>query len=133
MAVTKYITYEEYQNLGGSVSEDAFDILERKAQRYLDYFTFNRIKYLTTIPDEVKEVLVDFISKLNEYAQQSVEGDTIESYSNGTESITYKRLTESEVSSALAQIALKWLPDYLVNRSVHFDVEKYLQSANNNS
>ena len=62
MAFKSYITYEEYTELGGKLPEDSFTYIERKAQRYLDNFTFNRIQCCTVIPDVVKECLVELIS-----------------------------------------------------------------------
>lgn len=133
MAFQRYIEYDEYLELGGKVSEDAFVILERKAQRWLDYFTFDRVKYLTKIPDEVKEVIVEFIDRLQSYEDQTLDGQLISKYSNGVEDITYSRSRESDVKKAMGKIAIEWLPDYLTNRSVMFDVREYLQSESDNS
>lgn len=132
---TSYLTYEEYQELGGTLSYDAFNKLERKAQRWLDYFTFNRIKQLQKlqqIPREVKEVLVEYVNYLDTVANQREKGDLVTQYSNGVEQLTYKIVTEDELRSELNQIALQWLPDYLTYRGVNFDVSKYIQSNNNN-
>lgn len=132
MAFTNYITYDEYEELGGTVSEDEFTALERKARRYVDAFTFGRVQLLSEIPDEVKDVMVDFITKLDNFSKQSSDGATISQYSNGVEQITYRRNTEHEVVRTLQASAISWLPNYLVNRSVKFDVRDYLQSNNNN-
>ena len=133
MAFTSYITFEEYEHLGGTVSKDAFPIIERKAQRWLDEFTFNRIPLLPEVPDEVKEVLCEFINNMDDFDKQKKDGDVIESYSNGVESLSFRRTTETELRRSLSELAVSWLPDYLVARSVNFDVRKYLQSENNNS
>lgn len=133
MAFNSYLTHEEYKQLGGTVSGDAFSILERKAQRLLDHITFNRIQHLTRIPDEVKEVLTEFINKMNDFDLQQIDGETIEEYSNGVETIKYRRSTNNQFNKELNTIAIQWLPEYLVNRSVNFDVEKYLQSESNDS
>lgn len=133
MAFESYLNYDEYLELGGKVSEEAFPNLERKAQRWIDYFTFNRIPLLPSVPDEVKEVIVEYIDKISEYEKQSSDGDMIAQYSNGVENITYRRTTEDEVRKNLYNSAIKWLPDYLVNRSVKFDVRKYIQSTSDNS
>lgn len=131
MAFHSYITYEEYKELGGKVSEDAFTVLVRKSQRLLDYITFDRIKYLTTIPDEVKEVLTEFIDRTQTFNAQTENGDTVSSYSNGVETLTYRILTEDEQRNELCSLAYQWLPDYLLARSVNFNVTEYLQSENN--
>lgn len=133
MEFQSYITYNEYVALGGTVSEDAFPILERKAQRYLDALTYNRIPELDTIPDVVKEVLTEFITRLNNFSNQSTEGEIIKQYSNGVESMTFSRLGESELRSNLRKLAIDWLPTYLTYKGVNFDVRRYLQSDGNNS
>lgn len=121
-----YISYEDYKELGGTLSEDAFTILERKAQRTLDTITFDRIKHLTVIPDVVREVLVEFIERM---AQRDTSGDSgqVSQYSNGVETITYKSQSDSAFTKDLYKIAVDWLPTYLTNKMVDFDVDKYLQ------
>ena len=133
MEFQSYITYSEYIALGGTVSEDAFPILERKAQRYLDTLTYNRIPELDTIPDIVKEVLTEFITRMNNFSNQSTEGEIIKQYSNGVESMTFARLSESELRSNLRKLAIDWLPTYLTYKGVNFDVREYLQSDSNHS
>ena len=66
MEFVSYITYKEYVDLGGTVDEDTFTILERKAQRMVDQITFNRMQYLLVVPDEVKEVLTEFVNKMGQ-------------------------------------------------------------------
>lgn len=133
MEFQSYITYEEYIALGGTVSEDAFPILERKAQRYLDTLTYNRIPELDTIPDIVKEVLTEFITRISNFSNQSTEGEIIKQYSNGVESMTFARLSESELRSNLRKLAIDWLPTYLTYKGVNFDVREYLQSDGHSS
>ena len=130
---TSYLTYDDYKELGGTLSEDDFRLIERKAQRWLDYFTFDRIKQLDVIPNEVREVLTEFITRLTAYEAQKEAGETITQYSNSVEQISFKVKTEDEVKSDLAKIALEWLPDYLTNRVVNFDVRAYLQRKDNNT
>ena len=122
-----YLPYSDYKELGGDLPEKEFTKLERKAQRYLDAITFDRIKHLTTIPDEVKEVLTEFISRMNTYNNQRQGGDLVTQYSNGVEQFSYKTQDENSFKSELAQLAIDWLPTYLTNRLVCFDVERYLQ------
>lgn len=133
MAFVSYITYAEYQDLGGKLSENDFNIAERKAQRYLDMFTFNRIPCLTTIPDVVKECLVELTDMVKSRQEQTEGGNNITLYSNGVESIQYSVKSDEMVKKELYQVATDYLPNYLVCRGVNFDVEKYLQSENNNT
>jgi hypothetical protein len=137
MSFQSYITYDEYKDLEGTVGEEAFPSLEIKAQMWLDYFTFNRLKIFQEegieIPYEAKVVLTDFIDRLFILNNQRQGGDVITSYSNGVEKITYKLNTEAETTQAFYSVAMKFLPDYLIARSVSFDIRKYLQSNSNNT
>lgn len=128
-----YLTYEDYKELGGTLPLDAFSKLERKAQRWLDYFTFDRIKTLTKIPNEVREILVEFIDRLDTVSNQRENGDLVTQYSNGVEQLTYKVVTEDDLKKELYTVAIEWLPDWLTYRGVNFDVKKYLQSNSNDS
>lgn len=133
MEFVAYITYEEYLELGGNLPKDQFTLLERKAQRWLDTFTFNRIHELPEIPTIVKECLVEFMSRLSILDSQRQSGDVITSYSNGVETFNYQLKTDNETKKELHDLAIDWLPDYLVCRSVNFNVRKYLQSDSNNT
>ena len=121
-----YISYENYKELGGTLSEDAFTILERKAQRTLDTITFDRIKHLTVIPDVVREVLVEFIERMAQ-RDASGNGGQVSQYSNGVETITYKSQSDSSFTKDLYKIAVDWLPTFLTTKMVDFDVDEYLQ------
>ena len=79
-----YLTFEEYKELGGQVDLSAFPLLERKAQRKLDNFTYDRLKEAEVIIDEVKEVLTSMIDMLVEE-----DGDVVKSFSNGKVNFTY--------------------------------------------
>lgn len=128
-----YLTYEDYKELGGTLPLDAFTKYERKAQRWLDYVTFNRIKHLTVIPNEVREVLTEFVNRLDTYENQRQNGDLVKQYSNGVEQLTYVVKTEEDSKKELYQLARDWLPDYLTYRGLNFDVGEYLQGNSNNS
>ena len=133
MAFNSYITYNEYVELGGTLSQDVFNRFIRKAQRILDVNTYERIPLLDEVPDVVKEVLVEYIGKLNDFESQKTEGTVISQYSNGVESMTFKRTTENDLRKSLASLANNMLPTYLITGSVNFDVREYLQSNGNNS
>lgn len=133
MAFTSYITYEEYKKLGGIVPEDTFPQIERKAQRWLDYFTFNRIQLLSEIPDTVKEVLTELINRLSNYYAARQSSDLFSAYSNGVETLTYKTQDENALKADFQTIITGWLPPYLTNRLVNFDVKPYIQSDSNDT
>lgn len=145
MAFTSYITFAEYTNLDGTITDEAaFTKVERKAQRYLDYFTFDRIPLLPEVPDVVKEVIVELIKIIQEKdkatstATSSIaatNGAGLTQYSNGVESMTFDTTSSSsrqkDTLNEMQMIIAEWLPDYLTARSVSFDVGEYLQQDSN--
>jgi len=65
----QYLTYAEYQALGGSaIDEMPFNLLEFEARRQIDIRTFNRLKDSEEIPQEVKLCVYNLINSINSYA-----------------------------------------------------------------
>ena len=56
-----YLSYNEYKNIGGELSETAFKRYNMRAECYLDGETFGRIKELNSVPDTVRYCLRDII------------------------------------------------------------------------
>ena len=64
-----YITFSEYVNLGGTLTESTFNSLIYEAQVKLDYHTFNRLKKDTVISINVKRCLCKILSLMDVYTQ----------------------------------------------------------------
>lgn len=65
----QYLTYAEYQELGGSAIGDMpFNLLEFEARRQIDIKTFNRLKNSEEIPQEVKVCEYKLINSIESYA-----------------------------------------------------------------
>lgn len=70
----QYLTYAEYQTLGGSAIGDMpFNLLEFEARRKIDERTFNRLKDLEKekIPQEVILCEYNLINSIQEFASAS--------------------------------------------------------------
>lgn len=66
----QYLTYAEYQELGGSaIGEMPFNLLEFEARRKIDIRTFNRLKDSKEIPQEVKLCEYALINSINSYLE----------------------------------------------------------------
>lgn len=68
----QYLTYDEYQALGGALDITPFNILEFEARRKVDVLTFNRLKQAETIPDEVKMCIYSLINSINNYYETTL-------------------------------------------------------------
>ena len=113
----EYITFEEYEKLGGVVKDSsAFSKYERQARRKLDYYTQNRIKSLEVIPDEVKDCMAEFIDSLYE---ESEKGPDVKSFNHDGVSVTYADSDEQDIEELLWDIAVEYLPVGLVSLAVN--------------
>lgn len=89
---TKYLTFAEYQSLGGSITdENAFNLLEYEARKRIDLNTLNRIVDLETIPNEVKICTYNLIGKIQTINEQKY---SFSSESVGSYSVSYGSVQE---------------------------------------
>lgn len=106
-----YLTYEEYQNMGGTLNETTFNDYCFEAEAKINWYTFNRLKGNTTYPEEVKRVvfkLVKLLQDMNSAMVISGEGDGnssgvvagIASQSNDGVSISYNTLSARDMLEA---------------------------------
>ena len=81
----QYLTYAEYQELGGSaIGEMPFNLLEYQARKEIDLRTHKRLVNVETIPDEVKlcsKHLIDVIVLYQNENNRNISSETVGSYS----------------------------------------------------
>lgn len=88
----QYLTYAEYQALGGSaIGEMPFNLLEFEARKQIDEPTQFRLVGKTNIPQEVKLCEYKVINKIQEYAKalEQNESNNITNESIDGYSVTY--------------------------------------------
>ena len=56
-----YLTYEDYQSMGGTLDETAFNDFEYEAETYVNWYTFNRLKGETEYPEELARCMYRLI------------------------------------------------------------------------
>lgn len=57
----QYLTYQEYVERGGTMSEDDFNVAEYKARSYIDYLTDCRVQDMAEVPEAVKMCIMSII------------------------------------------------------------------------
>jgi len=104
-----YLTYAEYQNMGGTLEEATFDDLAYEAQTYIDWVTFRRLQEEgSNIPDAVKQCMYHIIKLIanklaalqanpNGLESHNEEGAGIKSQDNDGVSVTYNTLSAKNV------------------------------------
>lgn len=104
-----YLTYEEYQNMGGTLDETAFYDYEFEAQAQIDWYTFCRLQKETEYPEAVKRCVYSIIRLMQDKRQamviDSVSADGtmqagIASQSNDGVSVSYNTLSARDLIDA---------------------------------
>ena len=98
----QYLTYNEYRELGGTLSQTPFYLLEFEARKKIDVRTFNRLKNCEEIPQEVKLCEYKLINSLESYAismSNVANNGSIASESTDGYSISY--ITADRVSEVI--------------------------------
>ena len=117
-----YLTYEEYQNMGGALDEATFDDLEFEAEALVNWYTFNRLKKDTTFPTELKRLMKYLINmaafKNNMIAESSGQGGenasgTVASQSNDGVSISYNVLNAKDLMEDIKADSQNAIEKYL--------------------
>ena len=99
----QYLTYAEYQELGGSaIGEMPFNILEFEARRKIDSRTQNRLKSVVNIPNEVKLCEYSLINTIQSYVNET--NRTIASESVGSYSVDYKDNIKQVIENKNAEL-----------------------------
>lgn len=104
-----YLTYEEYQNMGGTLDSTTFNDCEMEAETIVDWYTFNRLKGTTEYPEELSKCMYLLIKYINMQSQLSgiptggsndrLVGGSITSQSNDGVSVSYNVLSAQELKA----------------------------------
>lgn len=65
MAHNMYLTFNEYQNYGGTLPQATFVLLEFKSRKRIDYLTDSRVQNMAEIPTAVKLCMMSLIALEN--------------------------------------------------------------------
>ena len=110
-----YLTFEEYQALGGKCTQDAFLTLQFDTESKMDYITSGRlanlIEELGTVPKEVQMLEVKLVNIENNSKMERDDNTT--SYSNGIESFGYGDTSEKSLDASLTERFKDIMMEYL--------------------
>jgi hypothetical protein len=104
-----YLSYEEYQTMGGTLDETTFSDFAFQAQAQIDWYTFTRLQDEPEQCEAVKRCMYALIKLLYARQQAMALGNTgdesanqvaVASQSNDGVSISYNVMSASEVSKA---------------------------------
>lgn len=110
-----YLTFEEYQALGGKCTQYAFLTLQFDTESKMDYITNGRlaklIEELGTVPKEVQMLEVKLVNIENNSKMERDDNTT--SYSNGIESFGYGNASEKSLDASLTERFKDIMMEYL--------------------
>lgn len=105
----QYLTYAEYQSIGGTLDLTAFNHYIIRASSLISAETHNRIEAMENTPNEVKALCRDLI----EYFVANKTGETVQSRSqsvgNVSESVTFGAKTEENISAEIENLFREYL------------------------
>ena len=129
-----YLTFEQYQTMGGTLDETSFNEFCFEAQTIIDWYTFNRLQNEIEFPEAVQRCMFELIKLAKLKADSLVLGSqttvseqggvtttttttaSIASQSNDGVSISYNTISASDVFNSLSAFAKGGMIDSLVKR-----------------
>ena len=86
-----YLTYDEYKQMGGQLSEAAFSMLEFRARKAVDMLTHGRVINEQPVREAVKHAVFALIGTMetDEKRAQAYDGRDVQSMSNDGVSVTF--------------------------------------------
>lgn len=98
----QYLTYQEYQDLGGTLEQTPFNLLEYEARKQIDLRTKRRLIGVDEIPDEVKLCDFHLIEKINNYATTTQTASSNNVVNESIDGYSVKYLSPTEVNGIIA-------------------------------
>lgn len=119
----KYLTSQEYEAMGGTLTGTPFILLENESSREIDIRTQNRLSGVTNIPVEVKYCVFHLIESLSLYAKLNtnmsekgnIASTTTDGYSESYLTPTQTKELVKSKNNEISAIIKTWLTDIEVN------------------
>lgn len=130
-----YMTYEEYQQAGGKLTEAEFDVQEPRAEIMLDGWTLNRLKEQSVV-DDLKATgdwnsvvvalswLTDQMQGIEKARKAKADGAEVTSFNNGVNSFSFGGVSSSDATAAESSAyheVVRMLPVELVSACVSYN------------
>ena len=110
----QYLTYVEYVELGGSLAETSFSILEFEARQIVDKYTFGRLKDLDSQINEVKMCVYKLVNIIDSYRELELQNKAYSSESIDGYSLSYTTPSKATVEARKDELE-EVVKDYLVD------------------
>lgn len=122
-----YLTYAEYQSMGGTLTENIFIDYAFRAEFLINYRTFNRLVKDTAFPMQVKRLVKRIIDLVDKQSASMSLGNNdnssnayITSQSNDGVSISYSGMSSTDLFT-------------LCDKEIQKSIDQYLQGVSNSA
>lgn len=123
-----YLTYAEYNNMGGAtIEETAFNALEFEARATIDWWTFNRLQNEQTYPEAVKRCMFALIKLIKDKQDAMVTEPQVES---GVRTAGITHQSNDGVSTSYNVISARSAVEML-KQDIEMTIRRYLQGVRN--
>ena len=98
----KYLTFDRYLELGGTLDQMSFNLLEYKSRKQIDLYTFNRLT--DGVPEDIKEDIENAMMILintNNNIQSNVSNKTSETIDGYSVQYKSSKETDTEIGSQI--------------------------------
>lgn len=100
----QYLDYETYTQLGGTLDQAPFNLLEYNARKKIDEKTFGRLIEIEDIPEEVKICEYELIEILNSYSSYNQTQKGISSENTDGYSVSYQTPQKSIIEAKNSEL-----------------------------
>lgn len=125
-----YLTYTEYQTMGGTLEEAAFNDFEMEAETIVDWYTFNRFHNNTQYPERLGQCVYQLIKLAQEKQAALALGESVNGEINENSGVTIASRSNDGVSISYNVMGARDLFDTLQNE-VESTVKRYLNGVLN--
>ena len=94
-----YLDYDDYKDLGGTLAEMPFTLLEFEARKQIDKYTFGRLKELPEQVEEVKLCIYRLITLISSYKNLEESDKSITSESTDGYNVSYAKVATGDIET----------------------------------
>ena len=122
-----YLTYVEYQEMGGTLDETAFNQLEFEARAKIDWWTFNRLQNEVEYTEAVKRCMFALIRLIKDKQDSMV---TNAQAGDGTKQAGITHQSNDGVSTSYNVISARSAVE-MIKQDIQATIKMYLQGVRN--
>ena len=124
-----YLTYEEYQIMGGTLVETTFDEYEFTAESLVNWYTFNRLRGETTYPEALPKLMFVLIHMIQ--MRMDALGNNFVDENGNIVSGAITRQANDGVSIEFNNLSASHIIEFTSDKQLNDTIGKYLYGLKN--